>query len=313
MTQTHHIKSAVVVCTRHRPRRLVDTLQSIAQAKPAEKLVIVVDQSREAVPASVPESMACSQVIWIATETRGLSVARNIGVAEAARRGAEFVAFTDDDCVVDQQWMIGLIEHFELDPTIAMVFGSTRPGPHDSHLGVIPGYIVQRTAVYRGIAAKAHVEAMGACMAVRLQAVQAVGGFDEALGAGAPLRSAEEYDLSARLLIAGYGITETTQSEVLHGGFRHRGEASDMMTSYLLGSGAATAKMMRLGGMSALWPLAVMARRWVTGRTALEVDHLPPRFDRLRAFLQGAKVGFTTPIDPATGCFLTRQGRHRGG
>lgn len=300
----HPVKTAVVVCTRYRPAQLFDTLRSVLQSGPAEKLVIVVDQSNYVEPAHFPASAEGSQVIWITSKTVGLSVARNIGVAEAVRRGSEFVAFTDDDCLVDAQWLVGFIDQFNLDPTIAMVFGSTRPAAFDSNRGVIPGYIVKQTRVYRGIAAKAHVEAMGACMAVRLRAMQCTGGFDEALGAGSTLRSAEENDLSARLLLAGYGVSETTQSEVVHFGFREMFEAHEMMMSYLLGSGAATAKMIRLGGLRALWPLAFMAQRWLLGQSAIKLHHLPSRYDRLRAFLRGAKIGFTTAIDPHSGCFL---------
>ena len=262
----YQIKTAVVVCTRYRPRQLFDTLRSVIQSKPAEKLVIVVDQSQE----------------------------------------AAFVAFTDDDCLADDQWLIGFSEQFQLDPKIAMVFGSTRAAPFDSSLGVIPGYIIKQTCVYYGITAKAHVEAMGACMAVRLRTVQCAGGFDEALGAGSKLRSAEENDLSARLLLGGYGVAETTQSEVLHLGFREKLEAYEMMMSYLLGSGAATAKMICLGGLRALWPLAVMARRWLMGQSAIEFVHLPPRSDCLKAFLRGAKIGLITPINPHNSCFKRR-------
>lgn len=301
--QNDQIKAAVVICTRNRPLQLFPTLRSVIQSIPTEKLVIVVDQSQGVEPTNFLASAEGSQIIWLASNTVGLSVARNIGAAEAARRGTDFVAFTDDDCMADHRWLLGFIQQFQSDSTVAMVFGSTRPAPFNANLGVIPGYIVKQTSVYRGIAAKANVEAMGACMAVRLSALQSTGGFDEALGAGSRLRSGEENDLSARLLLAGYGVSETTQSEVLHLGFREKGDAYKMMNSYLLGSGAATAKMIRLGGLRALWPLVVMARRWVMGRSALKIDHLPPRRDRLRAFLTGAQIGFTMAIDPRNGCF----------
>lgn len=301
--EPRQINAAVVVCTRDRPARLFDTLRSIALSVPAEKLIIVVDQSQDLAPSNFLESTEGCQVVWLASNTVGLSKARNIGVAEAARRGFEFVAFTDDDCLADHRWLLGLIEPFQKDATVAMVFGSTRPAPFDPDLGTIPGYIVEQTCVYHGIAAKSHLAAMGACMAIRLRALQAIGGFDEALGAGSELRSAEENDLSARLLLAGFGVSETTQSEVVHLGFRETLEAYEMVLSYMLGSGAATAKMLRLGRLHVLWPLAVTAIRWFMGRSAILVNKLPPRRDRLRAFLRGAKIGFTMKIDRHTGCF----------
>jgi len=72
----------------------------------------------------------------------------------------------------------------------------------------------------------------------------------------------------------------------------------------MFGLGAANAKLLRLRGWKALAPIAALGRRWLTGHPVVDLNHLPPRLLRLRAFLRGAWTAMRMPIDPATGLFV---------
>ena len=207
----------------------------------------------------------------------------------AAAAGASFVAYTDDDCTVSPAWLSGFAATFAMAGDVALVFGTTRAAGHDAESGMIPAYVVPRDAILRGLGAKHHAEGMGACMAVRNKALLDVGGFDDRLGAGTPLAAAEENDLSVRMLLAGYAVAETPDAEVIHHGFRDRSAAVSLQAGYMRGTGAATAKMVRLGGVSALRPLAAMGRR-------------------LRSFLEGAVDGWSSALDRRSGRFLPFNG-----
>lgn len=246
-------------------------------------------------------------VIRIPDKGTGLSRARNIGTAAAEAAGFSFVAYTDDDCTVDPGWLAGLDSAFQQAPDVALVFGTTKAAGHDRKQGTIPSYMVSKSAIHRGLTSKPLIEGMGACMAVRVPAWQQIGGFDDHLGAGTPLASAEENDLSIRLLRAGFAVAETPAAEVIHHGFRNRSEIAGLMAGYMRGSGAATAKMVRIGGLPAILALTTIAKRWMGGRSGIEMEHLPSRRNRLWDFAKGMRAGFALRIDPGTGRFVTFQ------
>jgi hypothetical protein len=76
----------------------------------------------------------------------------------------------------------------------------------------------------------------------------------------------------------------------------------------MLGIGAVNAKMIRLAGIRGLAPLATLGRRWLAGRPVVDLNHLPPRWFRLRRFLEGATTGWKLPIDRRSGRFLPVHG-----
>lgn len=301
---------AVVLCTRHRPHGVKRALDSILAVQPASGLIVIVDQADSSLFDHLLEFDGRPGVLRIHDKGTGLARARNIGTEAAEAAGASIVAYTDDDCTVDPKWLVGLNSAFALAPDVALVFGTTKAAYHDREQGTIPSYMVSKNAIHRGLASKPHIEGMGACMAVRIDAWRSVGGFDDRLGAGTPLAAAEENDLSLRLLLAGFEVAETPAAEVLHHGFRDRFDASALMAGYMRGSGAATAKMVRLGGVDAILASAAIGKRWLSGRSGIKIGHLPPRWIRLASFLEGVTAGIKMEIDPATGRFLPFDSSH---
>lgn len=245
---------AVVICTRNRPPETTHTLNSILAGRSVPDLIIIVDQADPDTPDPLVEFEGRPGILRIHDPGTGLSRARNIGTTAAEAAGVSFVAYTDDDCTVDPGWLAGLAAAFAIDKRVALVFGSTEACVHDAEQGMIPAYSVLKSAVHQGLSAKACVEGMGACMAVRVEAWRQVGGFDEHLGAGTPLAAADDNDLSIRMLWAGLMIAETPAAVVIHAGFRDRHAATRLIAGYMRGSGAAIAKMLRLGQWEAIPP-----------------------------------------------------------
>ena len=299
---------AVVICTRHRPPFVADTVRSALESRPAASRVIVVDQADADTADPLAEFDGLPGFMRIRHDAAGLSRGRNVGAAAAAAAGATIVAYTDDDCVADPSWLSGFDAAFASAADVAAVFGTVHAAPYDRTTGIIPAYEVREAIVLRGLADKARAEGIGACMAVRVAAWRQLEGFDDWLGAGAPLEAADDTDFVMRLLHAGFAVAETLDAEVVHFGFRDWQATRSLVAGYMRGIGAVNAKMIRLAGIRGLAPLATLGRRWLAGRPVVDLNHLPPRWFRLRRFLEGAMAGWRLPIDRRSGRFLPVHG-----
>jgi hypothetical protein len=248
-------------------------------------------------------------MVYLRSARVGIAVARNLGVAAST---APFIAFTDDDCEVDADWLNAVAAPFLQEARIGVVLGSVIAAPYDRAAGFTPAYQVPRPFVARSIVSKARIEGIGACMAVSRSAWEALHGFDEQLGTGGLLRAGEETDLVMRALVRGVWVSETPEARVTHSGFRTWDEGRPLIEGYMQGLGAANAKMLRLGGARALVPLSALAWRWLIGGPAIDLNHRPPHLVRLRSFLRGVIEGLRLSIDPRTGHFVPSSPRVAG-
>jgi glycosyltransferase involved in cell wall biosynthesis len=291
----------VVIPTRNRPDRIPSAVGSVLENDPGPFEVIVVDQSDDESTRTALESFrARAQLRYLKTPPRGSANARNLGISQA--RG-NVIALTDDDCVVPGNWVSELNRAFEADSRVAVVFGNVLAAPHDSAAGFIPAYLRRDAATARTANESHRVDGMSACMALRPSAWQALGGFDEMLGAGAPLRSAAEGDFGLRALEAGYALRHSPQWTVVHHGFRRWPDGRALIHDYWYGTGAVVAKPLKSGDWSAWRFASHLAWRWAFGRSpvAASLGVSAHRWLRLTAFLKGLAAGALTPVDRATG------------
>ena len=113
---------SVIVPTRNRPQQLETCLTAMAQlAYPRDRYeVIVVDDGGETgVEEIVRRFVPSMTVIAARCEHGGPAAARNFGVTRSSR---DRLAFTDDDCSVDPQWLTALDARLAANPQ-AMVGG----------------------------------------------------------------------------------------------------------------------------------------------------------------------------------------------
>lgn len=241
---------SVVVCTRDRPGQLAELLASLAGLAYPEFEIIVVDNN----PASgltppVVDSVGDTQVRLVCAAAPGLSIARNVGLQTARHN---IVAFTDDDVVVDRRWLANLAAGFSRDRRAACVCGMV---PTRELSTPAQDYFDRRVswaqrwapAVYRldtGVAddhlfpLRVSEFGTGANFAVRKDLVTALGGFDEALGAGAPTRSGEDIDLFLRVLASGHTLVREPSAVVWHSHRRTVPELEHQVYGYSVGLSA---------------------------------------------------------------------------
>jgi len=248
---------SVTVPTRGRPQHLRECIASILACTGPPFEVIVVDQSDDRLSEEALQPLSADpRLRYLRSETRGVCAARNVGIAES--RG-DILVCTDDDCRVSPNWLDRIVESFQIHPEAAVLCG--RVAVPDN---LAPGGYA---ASYPAEIGELTVESMRrgnfpltANLALRRDTVIRVGPFDEALGAGGPLRSGGEPDFLLRVLRCGLRILDAPEARVVHLGIRTGQARHDLMRKYLFGTGAAMAKHARLGDPWGLHLLGVYLR-----------------------------------------------------
>jgi glycosyltransferase involved in cell wall biosynthesis len=110
------VELSVIICSRNRAASLRRTLNSIARMaalRDSAWEVIVVDNASQDNTREVVEWYARScpfPIRYVREEKVGLSFARNRGLVEA---GGRLLAFTDDDVILDENWIRNIVIAFE--------------------------------------------------------------------------------------------------------------------------------------------------------------------------------------------------------
>jgi cellulose synthase/poly-beta-1,6-N-acetylglucosamine synthase-like glycosyltransferase len=270
---------------------LARLLESVRRNAPGVDLLVVDSASGDGRTRQVAEAAGVS---FLRVDRPGLSIARNAGIRAVE---TDVVVFTDDDCVVTDDWTRPLVGWFT-----------------DARVGVVTGEMVGEDADPDARAAGQPrrslrtVEGLdlghGANMAFRREAVLDVGGFDENLGAGMPLAGAEDLDMFCRLLHAGWTGVRDPRSAVVHAHTREGTDYVRLMRGYARGSGAALVKMVRLDRAVGLTMTTVVLRRLARRLLSSPASRGGRRASvaSARGLLEGAVAGARLPV--ADGVFV---------
>lgn len=226
----------VVVPTRDRPGQLAGCLDAIARLDPAPGEVVVVDSASSDARAIADAAAAAGSARLLRCDRPGASRARNVGW-EAATTAV--VAFVDDDVRVRADWVEQILAPFASDDVV-LVTGAVRADEgHDRAVAVTDD-------VADGPFDHTFLGNVGASanLAVRRDALAAVGGFDVLLGAGGRFRAAEDLDLFDRLLARGDGW-HASGAVGIHDQWRTRVELVRLDRDYGFGFGARLSKLLR--------------------------------------------------------------------
>lgn len=258
----------VVVATRDRGASLRECLAALATAcarHGSGARVVLVDNGSSAMDAAAlaREAPAGFDFVVVREPQPGLSRARNAGLA---RVEADIVAFTDDDCLPEPDWLSTLAAHYRAMPEIDAIGGSVGlADPLDLPVSIRTGD--EALEITSSPQALAHL--IGCNFSVRRAALARVGPFDPRLGAGTAARAAEDLDLFNRLLRSGARIRYEPSVRILHAhGRRERAQIVALGRGYALGRGAFYAKHILAGDgqimLVAAWEIrsSIARRRW---------------------------------------------------
>lgn len=229
----------VVIPTRDRPELLATCLASVRRAvRDGDEVVVVDSASRDA--AAVAAVATGHGAVVVRCERPGVGRARNAGWRAASR---PLVLFTDDDVAVDSGWRDAMTACFRDHPDAAFVTGRvSAPEGQEQSLQVAVKDDVEPMAL---TAATRAMFGHSANLGIRRDALAAVGGWDEAMGAGGRFRAAPEGDLFDRLLAAGLTGRYEPTARAWHEQWRRVREVVRLDFGYGIGSGARMAKLLR--------------------------------------------------------------------
>jgi GT2 family glycosyltransferase len=226
--------TSLIICSRNRPKLLLETIESVLQGDEVPAEFIIIDQSDVPHPtlASLRTDRPC-EIRYLWTHSVGLSRARNAGITAAQHA---IVAIIDDDMLVTPAWFGSLIQALLHAGERAVVTGRVLPTAAEVPGGFVPTFMPSAVpAVYKG---RIGTDVLaGGHMATYRFILDAVGGFDERLGAGADFPAADDNDLGFRLLEAGYRIVYASEAVLHHRAWRGKGEYLQIRWSYGRGKG----------------------------------------------------------------------------
>jgi GT2 family glycosyltransferase len=219
----------IAICTKDRPEWLQRCLSSVRALLRSDEVsdveVLVVDNASSSErPRKVAEAM--KDIRYVAEPRPGLDFARNRALHAST---SDWIAFLDDDVVVDRGWLNGLVEAWSEHPDAAAVTGLILPYALETRAqqlfeangGFRRGFSKVR---YHGPSMPgnplyplgAGIFGAGANMAFRRDVLLTLGGFDEALDTGAPLPGGGDLDIFYRVLRAGHALVYEPTALVFH-------------------------------------------------------------------------------------------------
>ena len=230
----------VAVCTHGRTALLADLLRSVLALREerADLEILVVDNAPP--DASTRELVeGLDRVRYVIEPRPGLDFARNRVLREAA---TEFVAFLDDDVVVDSGWLAGLDEALAENPDAGLVTGLVLARELETPAQVL---FERRGGFSRGTRKLrydgqdhpsnrlyplgAGIFGAGANMTVRRRLALDLSGFDDALDTGPPLPGGGDLDMFYRVIRAGWPLCYEPSMLVFHS---HRRDLDGLRRQY---------------------------------------------------------------------------------
>lgn len=170
------IEVSVVIATRNGAERLPIVLGELERqtfARERFEAIIIDDDSHDGTP-EVARRFEHARVIEAGRHV-GQPAARNLGIAAAS---GELLAFTDDDCMPDQDWLERGVSRFREDPELGILAGrvtiALSSDPSVAELLDAARYFDVERYARKGFA-------LGAGLWVRTEQARTVSGFNERL------------------------------------------------------------------------------------------------------------------------------------
>lgn len=246
----------VLIPSRERPERLRRCLESVLSCEfPLDKLsVIVVDNApvTDATRQLVASYEDRVDIRYVREDLPGSASARNRGLKEVT---TEIVLMTDDDVVVDSQWICEVARTFAEHPDAATVSGLIVPMELDTPAQI---WFEQWGGFGRGLEQRifdlaehwpedeplhpwtAGYLGNGNNFSFRTAAVKEIGGFDPALGNGTPALGGVDTEILLRTILNRHKIVYQPRAIVHHA---HRADY-EALRRQIFGYGS---------GLTALW------------------------------------------------------------
>ena len=243
---------SVVVCTRSRPEKLVRCLRSLEMLDyPVFEIIVIDNAPDDDITFKLVNSMF-PDVHYVREETLGLSQARNKGLEVAI---GDIIAFTDDDAIVDRNWLLEVLRGFNGRDDVMCVSGLTLPAELETPSQIWyqrqRGQTVQFTRNLMNmtsspLCALAHsaLHGAGINMAFKRTFLEQIGGFDTALGLGSATLSGEDLAAYFEVAMRSYQIAYEPGAIVYHDHRETYAELRNQIYRHNVGVGACLTRLL---------------------------------------------------------------------
>ena len=214
---------SIVICTRNRAEMLEKCITALMDSNDQHFELVIIDNAPDD-DSTKKVTARFSGIRYVCEPRKGLDIARNTGAREASH---SIIAFTDDDVIVDPDW-VGRIRNCFLNPMTMAVTGQVIPVElqtrsqylFEKYWGFNKGYVPRIFDHRYFLDHQQHGVPVwdigaGANMAFRREVFDAVGFFDERLDVGAAGCSGDS-EYWYRILAEGWNCFYCPQLFVYH-------------------------------------------------------------------------------------------------
>ncbi len=299
------MRLSAAICTRNRDDQIARAVESVLTNDYPNFELIVVDQSDSDATRRALDGLirAYPNLRYVHTTRVGLSSAYNTAIS---RTTGDLIAFTDDDCVAPRDWLRQVERAFVENPDADLLYGQVlAPAELRGAPGVLPELPIpalRRISRRDGF----QIFGMGACFAARRQLFNDIGGFDEVLGGGGPLRSSQDFDLQYRVYKAGLVTLLAPDVKVDHYGLRTRADWPKTLVAYGVGDGGFYMKHARCGDLFAAWLIIGRLANQTPRQLVKAALRRPYAGDYLRGMVRGLRESFKFRVDRDSRLYVAR-------
>ena len=235
--EQHTVRVSVILCTYNRSEsvgRALGSMESLVIPAAITWELIVVDNNSDDDTRNTVEAFKRNSglpIEYLLEKNQGKSYALNAGIKAAE---GDIVAFTDDDCIVDNSWLATVVREFQSDPSLSVVGGRVELYDKRDYPVSIRTF---RDRIRLTSTAQLFSLIIGCNMAVRRTIFEQVGDFDVRFGPGTAI-VVDDVDFIFRAFKRGLKIVYAPNVLLYHNhGRRTDEQVRALNRSYVIGRG----------------------------------------------------------------------------
>lgn len=206
---------SIIINTYKRPDKTFECIKSILKSNFKNFEIIIVDQLGDGELKEKLKVLKKEKIYYFNLKSRGGSRAKNFGVKKVK---GSIIVFTDDDCIIDKNWLKQIYKSFQNHKYIAAVFGRVLPYQPQKHQSLVCPctFVKEKQRIISQPCRHWREIGFGNNMAFRKEIFNKMGDFKEWLGPGNLGLAAEDAEFCYRLLLKGYKILYNPKALIYH-------------------------------------------------------------------------------------------------
>jgi len=290
--------AVVVICTYNNAEMLDRALATVAEQdfdRSRWRCLVVDNNSTDRTAEVVDHHIATGRIPslrCVAETKQGLAYARRRAFSETTE---QIVAFIDDDCLLEKDWVSRLVGFYEVHPQCGVVGGYVQlqweTSPDDLLLKYADAYARQQLGDNTRLVGQTGY-LVGAGLCIRRRAIEATGWLDHLTMVGrkgASLLAGEDTEIGFRIRNAGWELWYCPEMRLKHCVQKHR-ISQAYLCRLMTGMGRA-APVLALHQKDRARSLTLRNRAGIFWRCLKEVLPIWVRFNLARVFTRGCLTG----------------------